>query len=308
MSYLDVAKKSVGDAIDKTFLDAIVDNLADLNARLGNVEVQGLPNGSFEFDLDGDGVPDKWARTLSGSATSTLDTTAGHGRKRLKAILTSATGDRAVWTSEDYQPCSTGQRLDVRALLEASVADLHAKVEVLWFYWTGAAYAAATTASSTVWTTTDAPTTAKKVGGQVVAPAGTNKARFFRVRVTLGSDTNATAGTLYLDNVEARVYHGPVWIDRVDKGSAGTVTVTEAGDETPVAAHVVLDFNGCPDAELSGNGKTVLNGEPALNVTVPPGYFVVELNSDFEFEVDLEWEDEFQNPLSGTCYLIGYEV
>lgn len=244
MSFVDLDKPAVGEATKKSLIDAVIDDLSDLNARLVTVETDQVVNGSFEYDANADDVPDGWDDDVyNGAAWAIETTTVKHGRKAVKGTLTSTLGSRAVLTSSDYLPCAPGERYEVELRLKGSTAGLKVKGEVLWYYWTGAAFAAATTSSSEALAEADAPTSWGVWRGSVLAPAGTNEARFYRLRLTVGATGGTTAGNVLLDGVQVRRYHGPVWLNPVTEAcAAGTNTfdVDYTDDALPRAVGLTL--------------------------------------------------------------------
>ncbi|WP_025322254.1 hypothetical protein [Deferrisoma camini] len=236
------SKPSVGEQTKKSWADAVVDALGDHETRIGVIEAQVLPNGSFETS-DGAGGAEGWTFSLTGTATAALTSTARHGKQALElAVL--ASGDQAQATSDHYIPCAPGERIDVGLDLKASAAGVSVTVELLWYYWTGSAWAAASTPSSTVYSSTSNPTSWARRAGQAVAPSGTNPAQAYRVRVTV-AEAGGVTGTVTVDGVRAGVYRGKVARARSTAGTistTGTYTYTvAAGDEHPRAVDVFPD-------------------------------------------------------------------
>ncbi len=235
------SKPAVGDPVKKSWADAVVDALGDHETRIGAVEAQGLPNGSFEVD-DGAGGAVGWTWTLTGTATASLTASARHGKQAL-ACQVLALGDRVEVTTNEYVPTAPGERIEVGLDLLATAAGVSVTVELLWYYWTGSAWAAASTPSSTVYSSTSNPTSWARRAGQAVAPGGTNPARAYRVRITV-AEAGGVTGTVTVDGVRAGVYRGRVPAARATVGTETTTgiktyTVTH-GDEYPQETEIFV--------------------------------------------------------------------
>lgn len=214
-------KPSSDEAAKKTFADAVVDALSNIDGRLGALEGSGnqLANGSFEV-LDGDGDPDGWVFTGDGAYSvdkaSDASPSIAHGEKALKLAVTGAEKTEQA-TTADYAPTATGDRVEIGFLHKVDDAALDVKAEVLWFDEDKAGLS-----TSTVYTSTGSnPTSyAKRFTLAAKAPTG---ARFYKLRLSITSDAGAT-GTknAWFDGVYARTPHGtPI-------GAAGT-TLTPGG-------------------------------------------------------------------------------
>lgn len=113
----------------------------DLDVELGDqpypqnlgFEVAGFENGSFEADTDGDGIPDGWARTLSGGMTGIIDpATAGAGTYSYKFLSTLA-GDEGYLESDSFLPVTSGMVWRIGWSVKASSVLMLAEVRVLWY-------------------------------------------------------------------------------------------------------------------------------------------------------------------------------
>ncbi len=232
-NWVDLNKKNVGDAIDKDFLDALVDDLAWLKARMADTE---LPNGSFENDSDADGQPDSWTVTDYAGGSHALDTTDPyHGRQCLKMTATSA-GGYVEALSDSYRLCATGQRIEVTLHLKASAAGVRMRCLLLW-YDASQGYLS----TSTLYDSTANPTSWARRSGQAVAPAS---ARYYRVQVIVGESGGTVDADVRVDGVDARVYRGRVPAARTTVGtetSTGTKTYTVShGAEMPSESQVFV--------------------------------------------------------------------
>lgn len=297
MAWTDLEKLAVGKAIPKEFLDALVDNLAWLKGQPGQA---GLPNGSFEEDLDGDGVPDGWALSVYAGGSYALTADAAHGAQAL-ALTATGTGGYVEVLGEEYLPTAYGERVELAARLKATTPGVRVRGNVLW-------YNAARTylATSTVYDSASNPTTYAERSGQVVAPAS---AAWYRVQWIAGTSGGAVAATVTLDGVEARRFRGWVQINRTSVGTGGTIAATAhaAAGEVPRKARVWVSWIFDPlgtsatgTFTLSGNGKTVLSES---GTGAGSHWAVVECDAAGQFTCSLTGGSAL-----GSCFLFGYEV
>ncbi len=301
------AKPAVGDPVKKSWGDAVVDALSDHETRIGVVESQALPNGSFETD-DGSGGAEGWGLVITGTATATYTAASVRHGKRALEISVPAAGDQAQATSEMYVRCAPGERIEVGAFIAATAAGVSVKIELLWYYWTGSAWAAASTPSSTIYESTANPTSWAERCGQAVAPSGTSPAQAYRVRLTV-AEAGGVTGTVHIDGVRARRYHGLVPVSRtLLSNSAGTISIAgQAGDEHPTAALIQYEWAGdgvTPQDTtfvLAGDGKTALS---LTTVNTVEGQAQVALNPDLEFSVTTSGG----TPDKVNTYLVGFLV
>ena len=155
-------------------------------------------NGSFEDDIDNDGIPDDWDRVVHAGGTVARDTTAAdtqHGAATMKFNSTGSGG--GFITSSNFMPVSKHRAISLSFLLKSSVADVRNVVEVLWFKEDN-------TASSTPSTTmyddsTTNPTSWTLSSSLAVFPP--SDARFAKLRMTGCHDSDATSGTTWYDDV-----------------------------------------------------------------------------------------------------------
>ncbi len=235
--WINLTKKAVRDGIDKDFLDALIDDLTWLKARIADSE---LPNGSFENDSDGDGQPDSWTVTDYVGGSHALDTTDPyHGQQCLKMTATSG-GGYVEALSDSYRLCAPGQRIEVPFHLKASAAGVRVRCLLLW-YDASQGYLS----TSTVYDSTANSTTWARRSGQAVAPAS---ARYYRVHVVVGESGGTVDAEVRIDGVGTQVYRGRVPAARQTVGtetSTGIKTYTVAhGDELPVESQVFISDDG----------------------------------------------------------------
>lgn len=213
-SFVTIADSAVDpdSPLDTTLMTGIRDNLVHLREWLGasftaaavqdhnhdgsnsaaiDIGPNLLRNGSFESADSG------WTLTAyTGGSLAVGASNANHGGFGLSIVSTVLANGGGYATSNEYIPVGSGQQLDIRSMLDASVANISSKLEVIW-YDSAKAQISVAVAYSTIATST----TAAQVSGSVTAPA---TARFFKVRVTGGIPASGSAvGTIYFDGVVA---------------------------------------------------------------------------------------------------------
>src|SRR3990172_599793 len=138
MAWTTISKRAVGDSIPKTWLDYFIDNLTHLYNLMGGAGSGAggvLQNGSFENDVDADGIPDGWALTLfTGGSAAIESTDIAHGAKSYKFTSPGGSGNGGGYIdSTDYIVCSPNKRLLVDFLHKSSVADVLDKVDIRFY-------------------------------------------------------------------------------------------------------------------------------------------------------------------------------
>ncbi|MHA1809377.1 MAG: hypothetical protein ACTSYH_03590 [Candidatus Heimdallarchaeaceae archaeon] len=195
--------------------------LANLDSRLSSIEGIVLNNGSFELPVSGSGDPTSWTISDTGAASHALDQDESdvyHGRQSLSMTLTSTAGDLVTMTSDDYIPCAPGQRLRISWNYKCSVAATRQRIDVLYWYWTGSAYSAASTASASVFdiSANNSATWTQVISDETVVPGGlAHDPEFYTIQVRYGDPgggTDGTAGVLHIDGVQSEVFHGLVQV------------------------------------------------------------------------------------------------
>jgi hypothetical protein len=193
MAFTNITPPNVGDPTKKqSFAKAVIDNLAYLyNVVLRILSQDGFENGSFETDIDGDGVPDGWTRSLTGG-TIVLDTTAAnvtHGLKSAKFSSTGSGGGYLQYT--DFFEVARLRPFVLSWQMKSTVATVTNKVEVL-FYDSAQSFLSTSTiyndalTNPTVWTVNAFP---------VSPPAN---AKFAKIKIT-GADST-TVGSTWFDD------------------------------------------------------------------------------------------------------------
>lgn len=201
MPYLNIPKPAVGDPITKAYLDSLVDNLIDLNNRLktvtGGYRVQ---NGSFEDDIDADGIPDGWTRTLfNGGSLTILATDQGHANKSIRFTSIGGAGNGGGYVdSTDYIECSPQIPLLLTWQHKSSIATIRNKVEFFWYSVDGAGTKTFISSTTIYDNSTTNPTSWQQAKAGATPPA---TARYLKIRLVGCDSSNATAGSAFFDDV-----------------------------------------------------------------------------------------------------------
>ena len=106
MAFTTITPPAVGDPTKKTaFADAVINNLTDLNSRIGTgATSSGIPNSSFEDDGDADGDPDSWTVTNIGGTSGIIATSGdqAHGLNAWKVDYPASAAQGATIQTNDY--------------------------------------------------------------------------------------------------------------------------------------------------------------------------------------------------------------
>ncbi len=113
----------------------------DLDVELGDqpypqnlgFEVSGFQNGSFESDTDSDGIPDGWAKTLSGGMTGSIDPGEADAGTYSYKFESTLVGDEGYLESSSFLPVTTNMVWRIGWSVMASSALMLAEVRVLWY-------------------------------------------------------------------------------------------------------------------------------------------------------------------------------
>jgi len=298
--WVNLTKKAVREGIDKDFLDALIDDLTWLKARIADSE---LPNGSFESDSDGDGQSDSWTVTDYAGGSHALDTTDPyHGQQCLKMTATSG-GGYVEALSDSYRLCAPGQRIEIAFHLKASAGGVRVRCLLLW-YDASQGYLS----TSTVYDSTANPTSWARRSGQAVAPAS---ARYYRVQVIVGESGGTVDAEVRIDGMNARVYHGVVMFPRTaNLTAAGTYSIaSHIGDERARRALIQYEFagEGFIGGETTFTLRAGVSGSIALQLTTldpVTGQAWVGLDDSEQYTVSTTGA----TPDTCKTWLVGYEV
>ena len=156
-------------------------------------DVNLLKNGSFELDVDADGVPDDWTVTSYSGATNAIETTTvNHGNKSYK-FASSGSGGGYIETT-DYLNCSATEQLGWSFEIKSSIATCLNTVQFR-FYDINEALVSTSNVYSTQTTN---PTSWTLYIGNVTAPATATQ---FKLRI-IGVDSSVpTTANVWYDNI-----------------------------------------------------------------------------------------------------------
>lgn len=175
-----------------------------------------IENNSFETDLDGDTVPDKWVQVLTGTATGIqYSTDAIHGCFSYKVTVPGGTANGyAKLTNLNYINVDGGAYVHVSWWIKSTVAALPLVVTIDWydcggiFLSTSTIYSEATNNPIAIW---------YKMAGVAQAPAG---AANFKITLQTGDNvTNYAAATVLWDDVRVE---RPVFSKTATASASGT--------------------------------------------------------------------------------------
>ena len=171
----------------------IKDNFDYLYALSG--DVIDVPNGTFEIDADGDGVPDNWTRSLYAGGSGAFDTTTpAQGAKAYKFTRTSGAGNGGGYLECGYLPISEYISPKVQFKLKASAAGMKNIVRLRYFDKDKVDLSA----DEDIYSSTSNPTSWTSYTKWGVPPTN---ARYMKIRLIGGYTDTDVAGDIYFDDV-----------------------------------------------------------------------------------------------------------
>ncbi len=202
-----------------------------------------IDNGSFEVDVDTDGVPDDWTLSINTGSTIAIDsTTQSHGINSLKFV---GSGGGAGTATSTFFAVQASKSMGVRFTLSASLATVTQTVKVLWYT---SAKTAASVASTTVYNvTTTAPTSFTE---QILAATPGSDVRYGKIEISGSS----SPGTTYYDDIIVTSSDAQVITN-------ATITLTQSTTPTPTAEGVI---------EWDTDGNNLAVGDGATTQTFSP--------------------------------------
>lgn len=300
MSYVSLSYPSSKSATKKSLIDQIIDNDADLNARISIIETGDVQNGSFEFATDT--LPDGW--TVANSNTTFLldDADQTHGAISAQFTFSSTIGQGTLFSS--LMPVREGDRIRTSFDIIGSVASLPASIK-MYFYNADESFLS----SPYVWSSSDIATSWKRIVADYIAPAN---ARYRRTCLYAGDLSSAIANeTVAFDNVRSTIFHGFIPCTHpyteVAPTNDGFTAIPAAlyNTERPIAAwiYATADGDGEDGLLIQGQGANevvVFNSSIAASSTVGP------------FIVSVDELAQFYTEVTGTTHSVikfmGYEV
>ena len=169
---------------------AVQDHSHDgVNSALVPIGPNYLRNGSFESGTSGWTITQYTGGTVATSATTPLDGAASLAFT--STVLANGGGDAV---SNEYIPVSGGVGYPLNGVVQASVANVSGKAEIIWYDNTKAQISI-----SAAYSSANLPTALTPIGGLIAAPSN---ARFMRLKITGGVPSVGSAtGTVYFDGL-----------------------------------------------------------------------------------------------------------
>jgi hypothetical protein len=194
---LTTTETGAGKAIIQALMRKIKNNFDALFGILGTLAGSDIPNGSFEVDSTGSGIPDGWTLfTYPGGSVARDIATVAHGEASLKLVHPGGVGNGGGYATSDYVACNQLEKIALKFIHWSTAAGMKNQVII---YWYTAAKVACATPSITIYDSTANPTAATSF---VKAPLPPSTARFFKVRVVGGESSVDVAGSAYFDGLE----------------------------------------------------------------------------------------------------------
>ena len=283
MAFTSITKPSVGDATKKTaFADAVINNLTDLNSRIGTGGASsGIPNSSFEDDGDADGDPDSWTVTNIGGTSGIIATSGdqAHGLNAWKVDYPASAAQGATIQTNDYIAISPDEIIYLAWKMKGtSATGANHVVSLLWYTFNKSVISTteiySDPANPTEWTQclsgAISPSTAKFMkikiqGSDTTVPSDTGSISFDNVRLVNGP------ADVYGNSVEfvgggasayANVSAGVIWVEAIGAGGGGSTTTRGGGGGGEYAAGYFFASAATNYALTSGAGVAPLNLGP----------------------------------------------
>ena len=246
MPFTTITPPAVGDPTKKTaFADAVINNLTDLNSRIGTGGASsGIPNSSFEDDGDADGDPDSWTVTNIGGTSGIIATSGdqAHGLNAWKVDYPASAAQGATIQTNDYIAISPDEIIYLAWKMKGT-SDTGANhvITLLWYKFNKTA---ATGTSTEIYSDPANPTAWMQCVSGGLAPAD---ATFMKIKIE-GSDTTVPSDTGSISFDDIRIVEGPstvldkvvtdyhpidkdrfFWVELTGGGGSGYPAVTRAG-------------------------------------------------------------------------------
>lgn len=271
MPFTALTKPVQGDPTRKSLADGIIDDLNYLYSLIAGGSSLSIPNASFESDVDANSLPDQWTRTLYAGGSFALtgdglaDTECQHGRRAIKFIHPGGGGNGGGYIDTDnFIECTPTLPIVINFLHKATAAGMRNKVDVLFY---DAAQVAISTTSA--YSSITNPTSWLPIIAHVACPS---TARFFKLRLIGGENTNTTAGSAYFDHIEARqiVLPRQIILDQVLSGTTNE-WVCPAGVFIVQATLIGAGGNGGTGSATLAGGGGGGGGVARATLSVTPG-------------------------------------
>jgi len=232
-----------------------------LNSQLASLGAVDIPNGSFELDSDGDGIPDSWTWSAYPGGTTGIETTSpAHGAAAIKQVHPGGAGNGGGYHESDYVPCSELQQEIISLIHWASAAGMHNVVEITF-------YTAAKVVISTaqLYDSTANPTAPTRMLLGITPPA---TARYYKLRLLGGHSDTDVAGTAYWDGVTRLARPSVIDITNTAASASGTNTTwTDIATITitlPYASNLPMLLSLPVTVDGNNSGGTPITGSARL--------------------------------------------
>ena len=205
MAFTTITPPAVGDPTKKTaFADAVINNLTDLNSRIGTGGASsGIPNSSFEDDGDADGDPDSWTVTNIGGTSGIIATSGdqAHGLNAWKVDYPASAAQGATIQTNDYIAISPDEIIYLAWKMKgtSSTGAKHI-VTLLWYTFDKTALT-----PTIIYSDTANPTAWTQCLSGAISPS---TAKFMKIKIQ-GSDTTVPSETGSISFDDVRLVNGP---------------------------------------------------------------------------------------------------
>jgi hypothetical protein len=224
-----------------------------LYGQIGSFSSNGVLNGSFEVDSDGNSQPDNWTLSTFPGGAGFLTATSAHGIRSTCLVHPGGAGNGGGYYQSDYVICSDLQQVVLSFIHWATAAGMNNQVWAQ-YYDTEKVHIS----DATLYSSTNNPTVPTSFVTAFTPPAGT---RFFKVLLMGGYSDTAVAGTAYFDGV------GLAGLDALatrffDLALSGSTVGTDWSD----VASTMLPMPFCSMLVLLSVPVTVINGAMRLRI------------------------------------------
>jgi hypothetical protein len=191
-----------GKAETTTLWNQVRDSLLFLSGAVGGSLANDIFNGDFELDSDTDGVPDFWSKTdnhgttYPGGTVAFETTSPISGAQSMKFVHPGGAGNGGGLLESDYYECSENASFKLSWIHYSSAAGMKNQVIVYWYDKDQVALGG--TPSTTIYSSTANPTSAKEFSGICNPPSG---AKYYTIGLVGGFTDTDVAGTAYFDSV-----------------------------------------------------------------------------------------------------------
>lgn len=205
------------------------------NSALVEIGANYLRNGSFEDGTNGWTLTPYTGGSIATNTSNDMDGATALGIT--STVLANGGGDAL---SAAYISCTGGDVYQFGAALKASAANISSKIEVIWYD-----DAQSQISVSTIYSTSNTPTSKLRVGNALQAPA---TARYYRVKATGGvPSVGSGTGTVYFDGFMASGHAAGELI--LAQGSISSVASLSLGLATYAAFRcLALEIDGAVPA------------------------------------------------------------